>query len=212
MRAGVHTTLCHFSCAARWLKPGQQHKRRWDLVLTLPGGKRVRPGAQSGYMMLQRSWQVCSQEHRHRQRNHTEQKLHCWNKGIIWLQTKANTHLAVVTTVLNGCQTSTSYSCQGKYFSHFHKLCSCTPVAIKWQRKIPGSEVLHIVRHWILKKYSHTLKRTDLVLCYTCILTNHKKLLVTASLNMDRLRGCTAKPYRAKFTYVALKTYYCGTD
>lgn len=212
MGAGAHTTLCYFGCAARWLEPGQRHKRRWDLVVTLPGGKQVGPGARSGYTTLQRSRQVCGQEHRHRHRSHAEQKPRRWNDRIIWLRTKANTRLAVVTAVLNGCQTSTGCSCQGKYFSHFRRLCSCTPVAVKWQSKIPGSEALHTVRHWILKKYSHTLKRTDLVLCYIRVLTNHKKLLVTASLNMDRLRGCTAKPYRAKFTYVALKTYYCGRD
>lgn len=49
------------------------------------------------------------------------------------------------------------------------------------------------------------LKHTDLVLRYIRILTNHTKLLFTASLNMDRLRGCTAKPYMANLHLRGIK-------
>lgn len=72
-------------------------------------------------------------------------------------QRKGNTHFAAVTTGLCGCKTRTSYTCQGKYFnyfSRFHRRCSCSLVTIKWQGKIPSSEALTTVKHWILKKCS----------------------------------------------------------
>lgn len=172
VHSGTHSTLLFWSCCQA-AQPGQQHESNWDLVLTLPGEKQVRPRAGTGYTLLQRSWQARAQHHHHRR----------WSKSSASetrgasLQTGVNTHLAVVTTVLYGCKTRTSYSCQGKYFSRFHRHCSCILVTIKWQGKIPSSEALRIVKHWILKKCSYTLKSTDLVLCYICILTSHRKLL-----------------------------------
>lgn len=54
-------------------------------------------------------------------------------------------------------------------------------------------------------KCSYTLKCADPALCHINILTNHTGLPFAASLNMDRLRGCTTKPNIANLHLCAIK-------
>lgn len=79
---GTHSTLLFRSCCQA-AQPGQQHESNWDVVLTLPSEKQVRPRAGTGYTLLQISWQACAQDHHHCRWSHIEQKQCLWNKRCI---------------------------------------------------------------------------------------------------------------------------------
>lgn len=142
-------TLCWVCCQAA--QSGQRHESTWDLVLAVPSAQQTRPGAGT---VLQISWQASAQGTAPVSDEAMVRKSSASERKDTSLQTKGNTHFAVVTTVLCGCKTRTSYSCQGKYFSRFHGCCSRTLVTMKWHGKIPSSEALSIVKHCILKKCS----------------------------------------------------------
>jgi len=51
-------------------------------------------------------------------------------------------HAVVITTLLHACETLTVYNRHAKQLNHFHTSCLRRLLRIKWQDKIPDSEVL----------------------------------------------------------------------
>ena len=66
-----------------------------------------------------------------------------WERRGISTGTKLKVYRAVVlTTLLHACETWTVYSRHAKQLNHFHTSCLRRLLRIKWQDKIPDSEVL----------------------------------------------------------------------
>ena len=66
-----------------------------------------------------------------------------WNRDGISLQTKLKVYKAVVlATLLYACETWTVYQRHARKLNHFHTVCLRKLLKIKWQDKIPDTEVL----------------------------------------------------------------------
>ena len=66
-----------------------------------------------------------------------------WNRRGITLETKVKVYRTVVlTTLLYGCESWMVYESHAKKLSHFHTTCLRKLLGIKWQDKIPDTEVL----------------------------------------------------------------------
>ena len=66
-----------------------------------------------------------------------------WERRGISLQTKLKVYKAVVlTTLLYGCETWTTYRRHERQVNHFHQRCLRNLLHIRWQDKIPDTEVL----------------------------------------------------------------------
>ena len=66
-----------------------------------------------------------------------------WARKDITLETKIKVYQAIVlTTLLYGCQSWTVYQCHTIKLNHFHTTCIRKLLGIKWQDKIPDTEVL----------------------------------------------------------------------
>ena len=66
-----------------------------------------------------------------------------WNRRGIRLETKIKVYRAVVmTTLLYGCESWTVYSRHARKLNHFHTVCLRRILGIKWQDRIPDTEVL----------------------------------------------------------------------
>ena len=66
-----------------------------------------------------------------------------WNRRGIRLQTKLKVYRAIVLpTLLYACETWTVYQRHAKKLNHFHTTRLRRLMAIKWQDKIPDTEVL----------------------------------------------------------------------
>ncbi|KAI0229585.1 hypothetical protein LSAT2_019978, partial [Lamellibrachia satsuma] len=72
-------------------------------------------------------------------------RLHAnvWNRRGISLQTKLKVYRAIVLpTLLYACETWTVYQRHAKKLNHFHTTCLRKLLNIKWQDRIPDTEVL----------------------------------------------------------------------
>ena len=72
-------------------------------------------------------------------------RLHAnvWNRRGISLQTKLKVYKAIVLpTLLYACETWTVYQRHAKKLNHFHTTCLRKQLNIKWQDRIPDTEVL----------------------------------------------------------------------
>ena len=72
-------------------------------------------------------------------------RLHAnvWNKRGISLQTKLKAYRAIVLpTLIYACKTWTVYQRHAKKLNHFHTTCLRKLLNIKWQDRIPDTEVL----------------------------------------------------------------------
>ena len=66
-----------------------------------------------------------------------------WKRRGIGLQTKLNVYRAVVLpTLLYACETWTVYQRHAKKLNHFHTTCLRRLLNIRWQDRIPDTEVL----------------------------------------------------------------------
>ena len=66
-----------------------------------------------------------------------------WNRRGIRLETKIKVYrAAVITTLLYGCESWTVYSRHARKLNHFHTVCLRRILGIKWQDRIPDTEVL----------------------------------------------------------------------
>lgn len=66
-----------------------------------------------------------------------------WDRKSIKLKTKLKVYSAVVLpSLLYGCETWTVYSPHAKKLNHFHLSCLRIIMKVKWQDKIPDSEIL----------------------------------------------------------------------
>ena len=66
-----------------------------------------------------------------------------WNRRGITTETKIKVYRAMVlTTLLYGCETWTVYQRHARKLNHFHTTCLRKILGIKWQDKIPDTEVL----------------------------------------------------------------------
>ena len=66
-----------------------------------------------------------------------------WDRSGIRLDTKLKVYKAVVLpTLLYACETSTVYQRHAKRLNHFHTSCLRKLLKIKWQDRIPDTEVL----------------------------------------------------------------------
>ena len=66
-----------------------------------------------------------------------------WDQSGIWVDTKLKVYRSVVLpTLLYGCETWTVYQQHAKRLNHFHTSCLRKLLKIKWQDKIPDTEVL----------------------------------------------------------------------
>lgn len=66
-----------------------------------------------------------------------------WNRRGITTETKIKVYRAVVlTALLYGCETWTIYQRHAKKLNHFHTTCLRKVLGIKWQDRIPDTEVL----------------------------------------------------------------------
>ena len=66
-----------------------------------------------------------------------------WNRRGITLETKIKVYQAIVlTTLLYGCESWMVYQCHARKLNHFHITCLRKLLGIKWQDKIPDTEVL----------------------------------------------------------------------
>ena len=65
-----------------------------------------------------------------------------WGRKGISLTTKIKVYRAIVlTTLLYACETWTVYSSHAKKLNHFHTSCLRRLLKIKWQDKVPDTEV-----------------------------------------------------------------------
>ena len=70
-------------------------------------------------------------------------RINVWERNIIRLDTKLKVYKAVVLpTVLYACETWTVYQRHAKKLNHFHLSCLRKLLKIRWQDKIPDTEVL----------------------------------------------------------------------
>ena len=77
-----------------------------------------------------------------------------WDRSRIRLDTKLKVYKAVVLpTLLYACETWTDYQLHDKRLNHFHTICLRKLLEIKWQDRIPDTEVLK--RAWM--QSVHTL-------------------------------------------------------
>ena len=66
-----------------------------------------------------------------------------WNRRGITLETKIKVYWAIVlTTLLYGSESWIVYQCHTRKLNHFHTTCLRKLLGIKWQDKIPDTEVL----------------------------------------------------------------------
>ena len=66
-----------------------------------------------------------------------------WNRRGITLETKIKVYWAIVlTTLFYGCESWTVYQRHARKLNHFHTTCLRKLLGIKWQDKIPDTEVL----------------------------------------------------------------------
>ena len=66
-----------------------------------------------------------------------------WNQRGITLETKIKVYWGIVlTTLLYGCESWMVYQCHTRKLNHFHTTCLRKLLGIKWQDKIPDTEVL----------------------------------------------------------------------
>ena len=66
-----------------------------------------------------------------------------WNRRGIRLETKIKVYrAAVLTTLLYGCESWTVYSRHSRKLNHFHTVCLRRIMGIKWQERVPDTEVL----------------------------------------------------------------------
>ena len=80
-----------------------------------------------------------------------------WDRSGIRLDTKLNVYRSMVLpTLLYACETWTVYQRQAKRLNHFHTSCLRKLLKIKWQDRIPDTEVLKRAGmqsvHTLLKK------------------------------------------------------------
>ena len=69
-----------------------------------------------------------------------------WNRRSITLETKIKVYWGIVlTTVLYGCESWMVYQCHTRKLNHFHTTCLRKLLGIKWQDKIPDTEVLRCI-------------------------------------------------------------------
>ena len=70
-------------------------------------------------------------------------RTNVWERNGIRLDTKLKVYKAVVLpTLLYACETWTVYQCHAKKLNHFHLSCPRKLLKIRWQDKIPDTEVL----------------------------------------------------------------------
>ena len=70
-------------------------------------------------------------------------RTNVWERNGIRLDTKLKVYKAVVLpTLLYACETWTVYQCHAKKLNHFHLSCLRKILKIRWQDKIPDTEVL----------------------------------------------------------------------
>ena len=70
-------------------------------------------------------------------------RTNVWERNGIRLDTKLKVYKAVVLpTLLYACETWTVYQRHAKKLNHFHLSCLRKPLKIRWQDKIPDTEVL----------------------------------------------------------------------
>ena len=79
-----------------------------------------------------------------------------WDRSVIRLDTKLKVYRSVVLpTLFYACETWTVYQRHAKRLNHFHTSCLRKPLKIKWQYRIPDTEVLKRARmqsiHTLLK-------------------------------------------------------------
>ena len=66
-----------------------------------------------------------------------------WNRRGITIETKIKVYRAIVLpTLLYGCETWTTYQRHARKLNHYHTTCLRKLLGIKWQDKIPDTEVL----------------------------------------------------------------------
>ena len=65
-----------------------------------------------------------------------------WNRRAITLEKKIKVYWAIVLTLLYGCESWMVYQCHTRKLNHFHTTCLRKLLGIKWQDKIPDTEVL----------------------------------------------------------------------
>ena len=66
-----------------------------------------------------------------------------WNRRGIRLETKIKVYrAAVLTTLLYGSESWTVYSRHARKLNHFHTVCLRRILGIKWQDRVPDTEVL----------------------------------------------------------------------
>ena len=120
-----------------------------------------------------------------------------WDRSGIRLDTKLKVYKVVMLpTLLYACETWTVYQRHAKRLNHFHTSCPRKPLKIKWQDRIPDTEVLK--RGGMLRV--HTLLK--LQLRWTCHVTRmHEehlpKKLLYGELEMGkRSHGGSKKRYK----------------
>ena len=83
-----------------------------------------------------------------------------WNSRGITLETKIKVYWAIgLTTLLYGCKSWMVYQCHARKLNHFHTMYLRRLLGIKWQDKIPDTEVL---RHASLPSIYTTLMQSQL--------------------------------------------------
>ena len=66
-----------------------------------------------------------------------------WNRRGITIETKIKVYRAIVLpTLLYGCETWTTYQRHARKLNHYHTTCLRKLLGIKWQDKIPDTELL----------------------------------------------------------------------
>ena len=71
-------------------------------------------------------------------------RANAWDRRGISVQTKLKVYRAVITltTLLYGCETWTAYRQHERQLNHFHLSCLRNLLHIRWQDKVPDTEVL----------------------------------------------------------------------
>ena len=65
------------------------------------------------------------------------------NVLFVWVQKLQSNQAVVIATLLHGCESLTTYRRNAHSLDQFHMRCLCRIARIKWQDKIPNTEVLH---------------------------------------------------------------------
>ena len=75
-------------------------------------------------------------------------RTNVWERNGIRLDTKLKVYKAVVLpTLLYACETWAVYQCHAKKLNHFHLSCLRKILKIRWQDKIPDTEVLNKAKY-----------------------------------------------------------------